>query len=74
MHDLRYLRSHRAEAEAAFAKKRVTLDLDAFYRLEEERVALLGTVEEEKRKRNAASEEIGRASGRARTPPTCSPP
>ena len=60
MHDLRYLRSHRAEAEAAFAKKRVTLDLDAFYRLEEERVAVLGTVEEEKRKRNAASEEIGR--------------
>jgi seryl-tRNA synthetase len=60
MHDLRYLRGHRAEAEAAFAKKHVTVDLDTFYRVEEERVALLGAVEELKRQRNQASEEIGR--------------
>jgi len=60
MHDLRYLRSHRAEAEAAFAKKNVQLDLDTFYQIEEERVALLGAVEELKRQRNEASEEIGR--------------
>jgi len=60
MHDLRYLRSHRDEVEKGFAKKHAKVDLDAFYRLEEERLARLAEVEEGKRRRNEASQEIGR--------------
>ena len=60
MHDLRYLRSHREEAAKAFAKKNAKIDLDAYYKLEEERLARLAEVEELKRRRNEASEEIGK--------------
>jgi seryl-tRNA synthetase len=60
MHDLRYLRSHREEVEKALAKKHAKVDLDAFYKLEEERLARLAEVEELKRRRNEASQEIGR--------------
>ena len=60
MHDLRYLRSHREEAAKGFAKKNAKIDLDAYYKLEEERLARLAEVEELKRRRNEASEEIGK--------------
>src|SRR5262245_63923656 len=60
MHDLRYLRSHREEVEKGLAKKHTKVDLDAFYKLEEERLQRLAEVEELKHRRNAASEEIGR--------------
>jgi seryl-tRNA synthetase len=60
MHDLRYLRSHREEAEKGFAKKNAKIDLAAFYKLEEERLTRLTEVENLKRRRNEASEEIGK--------------
>src|SRR5262245_65261626 len=60
MHDLRYLRSHREEVEKGLAKKHTKVDLDAFYKLEQERLQRLAEVEELKHRRNAASEEIGR--------------
>src|SRR5436190_4557802 len=60
MHDLRYMRSHRAEVEKALAKKQAKVDLDTFYKLDEERLQRLAEVEELKRRRNEASQEIGR--------------
>jgi seryl-tRNA synthetase len=60
MHDLRYLRSHRAEVERSLAKKHARIDLEAFYKLEDERLQRLAEVEELKRRRNEASQEIGR--------------
>jgi seryl-tRNA synthetase len=60
MHDLRYMRGHRAEVEKALAKKHARVDLDTFYKLDEERLQRLAEVEELKRRRNEASQEIGR--------------
>ncbi len=58
MHDLRYLRTHREEVEAGVRRKRVALDLNAFYEAENRRVALLATIEEKKARRNSESEKI----------------
>ena len=58
MHDLRYLRTHREEVEAGVARKHVTLDLDALYAAEKERLALLSQVEEAKARRNSESQKI----------------
>jgi seryl-tRNA synthetase len=59
MHDLRWLRTHQAEAEAGFRKKRASVDFDAFFKIEEQRLGYLAEVEELKRLRNVGSEEIG---------------
>jgi seryl-tRNA synthetase len=60
MHDLTYFREH-LDVFADMAKKRgVTLDLDGFRSLDQERRELITEVEALRAKRNAASEEIGR--------------
>jgi seryl-tRNA synthetase len=58
VHDLRFLRTHRALVEAGVRRKRVDLGLDAFYAAETRRVALLAEIEEKKARRNAGSERI----------------
>src|SRR4029450_9960660 len=60
MHDLRYLRAHREEVEKGLAKKQAKVDLDAFYKLEEERLARLADVEELKHRRNQGGGGRGR--------------
>ena len=54
MHDLRYLRTHREDVEAAVRRKRVALDLAPFYSAETRRVGLLGEIEEKKARRVSA--------------------
>jgi hypothetical protein len=44
MHDLRYLRGHRAEVEKGLATKHAKVDLDSFYKLDEERLQRLAEV------------------------------
>jgi seryl-tRNA synthetase len=60
MHDLNYFRDH-LDVFADMAKKRgITLDLDAFRKLDLERRALITQTEALRAQRNKASEEIGR--------------
>jgi seryl-tRNA synthetase len=60
MHDLNYFREH-LDVFADMANKRgITLDLDGFRSLDQERRELITEVEALRAKRNEASEEIGR--------------
>ncbi|MBI1796833.1 MAG: serine--tRNA ligase [Candidatus Eisenbacteria bacterium] len=58
MHDPKFLRQHRDKVEAGVALKGMTVDLAAFYAIEERRLAVLHETEELKARRNAASEAI----------------
>jgi len=60
MHDLKFLRQNRDKVETGIALKGMSVDLDRFYRIEEQRLALLHEAEQLKARRNAASEEIAR--------------
>src|SRR4029077_7301381 len=60
MHDLNYFRDH-LDVFAEMAKKRgITLDLDAFRKLDLERRALITQTEALRAQRNKASEEVAR--------------
>src|SRR5262245_50248602 len=58
MHDPKFLRQHRDKVEAGIALKGMTVDLAAFYGIEERRLAVLHETEPLKARRNAASEAI----------------
>jgi seryl-tRNA synthetase len=60
MHDLKFLRQNRDKVETGIALKGMTVDLDRFYAIEEQRLAILHETEQLKARRNAASEEIAR--------------
>jgi seryl-tRNA synthetase len=60
MHDLKFLRQNRDKVETGIALKGMTVDLDRFYQIEEQRLAILHETEQLKARRNAASEEIAR--------------
>ncbi|QQR83073.1 serine--tRNA ligase [Candidatus Peregrinibacteria bacterium] len=58
MIDLKHLREQRALYEKGFAKKRVTVDIDAVLQLDDERRALITLVEEKRAEKNAVSKRI----------------
>jgi seryl-tRNA synthetase len=58
MHDPKFLRQNREKVEAGIALKGMTVDLAAFYGIEERRLAVLHETEQLKARRNAASEAI----------------
>ena len=60
MHDLKFLRQNRDKVETGIALKGMTVDLDRFYQIEEQRLAILHETEQLKARRNTASEEIAR--------------
>jgi seryl-tRNA synthetase len=60
MHDPKFLRSHRERVEAGVALKGMTVDLKAYYAVEEQRLQILHETEQLKARRNSASEEIAR--------------
>src|SRR5258705_3351914 len=60
MHDPKFLRNHRERVEAGVALKGMTVDLSAYYAVEEQRLQILHETEQLKARRNSASEEIAR--------------
>jgi seryl-tRNA synthetase len=60
MLDIKFLRQNRERVEAGVALKGMPVDLQSFYQIETQRLALLHETEQLKARRNAASEEIAR--------------
>ena len=60
MHDLSYFREHLAQFEQMARNRGITLDLEGFRALDQERRKLITAVEQHKAARNKASDEIAR--------------
>jgi len=68
MHDPKFLRKHRDRVEAGIALKGMTVDLAAYYAVEERRLQILHETEQLKARRNSASEAIARRKQAGETP------
>jgi seryl-tRNA synthetase len=66
MLDLKYIREHNEQVRQKMAARGETVDLDGLLRLDQERRRLAGELDELKRRRNTASEEIARLKTQAK--------